>query len=363
MKLFSAIAILFTMVSAAGAWGFYDAMGDGSPIDGVTPVQSSMGGVRALPSGWGASIFLNPAELATLPAARINGSAALIQWRSNIFGVRDYDFLVTGNTGGMNLTAAVPLGDRLAIQAGITRVSDFGYNGVNNWTEPTPNGGWVVTMAQVLDSWGSLWEANAGVGIKLAPWLSAGVSGGLRFGKGSWTLVRDVVDPALPLPDTTIETSWEESAPCFHAGLLMPFSFGTFGVSATSSSDMYHSRLSTGFQRDLQQLWGGTAGMELQMQDLSAKNPALDGILFLRIPEMIKNVISTYNVGFKRATDYHHTALCMGTGSRILLGDIALDMSISWRSRSTSGIAVPEPGVCSIDDSGTYYSIGMDWEL
>ena len=363
MKLFSAVAILFTVVSAAGAWGFYDAMGDGSPIDGITPVQSSMGGVRALPSGWGASIFLNPAELASLPGARINGSAALIQWRSNIFGVKDYDFLVTGNTGGMNLTAAVPLGDRLAIQAGITRVADFGFNGVNNWVEPTSGGSYEVTVAQVLDSWGSLWETNAGIGISIAPWLDLGVSGGLRFGSGSWSLIRDVVDPDLPLADTTIETSWEEADACFHAGALMAFSFGTFAFSGTNSSGRYRSLLAAGFQRGFPDIWDSTMGIEFRVQDISAKNPAYDGTMFMTIPNMMQNVTNNYSVGFKRASDYHHTALCLGTGSQIMLGNVTLDLSVSWRSRSTSGIAVPEPGVSNVDDSGTYYSIGIDWEL
>ncbi len=85
--------------TAVMAWGFHDAMGNGSPIVCVTPKSSAMGGVWSLPSSGAASIFLNPAELSMLDGTFINLTIAIIPWNSVIHGMLDFDLFDSGNPG------------------------------------------------------------------------------------------------------------------------------------------------------------------------------------------------------------------------------------------------------------------------
>jgi hypothetical protein len=355
------VASFIIFPSAVSAWGFHDAMGNGSPIICITPKQSAMGGVWALPSSEAASIFLNPAELSMLNGTSIKISAAIVEWHSYVSAELDYDHFDSGNLGTVTTAVGTEISDAVSIAAGISRVSHFGFSGISNILEEYGYTGYKIYAIDLLDSQGSLWEANTGISVALIDWLTAGVSGGLRFGNGSYTLRHDIVDPVSP--DDTTEVSWEESDFCVHAGLLMPFSFGTFGISGTNKTGRYDSRIAFGFQRDFSILNGSTMGVEFDLQSVEEKNPGVSGKMFIYMAEMIPNVRSTYSVGFIRATDYNKAALCLGTGTRIDFGKMNLDMAVSWMSRSKSGYAFPEPYSYHIEDSGTYYSAGLSWNL
>ncbi len=355
------VALLISFPSVVSAWGFHDAIGNGSPIICVTPKQSAMGGVWSLPSSEAASIFLNPAELSMLDGTSIKVSTAIINWHSFVSGELDYDHFSSGNLGTVTAAAGTEISEAVSIGAGISRVSHFGFSGINNILEEYGQSGYKIYAIDLLDSRGSLWEANTGISLVLNDWLTAGVSGGLRFGSGSYTLRHDIVDPIAP--DDTTEVDWEESDFCVHAGLLMPFSFGTFGISGTNKTNRYDSRVAFGFQRDFSILSGSTMGVEVDFRSIEKKNPAVSGKMFIYLAEMITNVRSTYSVGFIRASDYKMAALCLGTGTCIDFGKMDLDLSISWMSRSTNGFAFPEPYISNIDDSGTYYSAGLSWDL
>ncbi|MCD4776953.1 MAG: hypothetical protein K8S15_12995 [Candidatus Aegiribacteria sp.] len=362
MKLVFLITATFIIfASAVSAWGFHDAMGNGTPIICITPKQSAMGGVWALPSSEAASIFLNPAELSMMDGTSIKITTAIAECHSYTSAELDYDHLNTGNFGTVTAALGTEISETVSIAAGLSRVSHFGFSGISNILEEYGYCGYKIYATDLLDSRGSLWEANTGISVVISDWLTAGVSGGMRFGNGSYTLRHDIVNPIAP--DDTTEVSWEESDFCFHAGLLMPFSFGTFGISGTNKTGRYDSRIAFGFQRDFNILNGSTLGVEFDLQSLEEKNPAVSGKTFICLAEMLPNVRSTYNVGFVRATDYNRAALCLGTGTCIYFGRMNLDMAISWMSRSRSGYAFPEPYISNIDDSETYYSAGLSWNL
>ncbi len=342
-------------------WGFHDAMEYGSPIICITSKASTMGGVWSLPSSEAASIFLNPAELSLLEGTSVNLTTAIIQWNSNVKGAMDYDHYDSGNTGAITAAVGTEISETFSIGAGISRVSSFGYNGISNILDISSAGSYEIQAIDLLDSQGSLWEANTGISVVIADWLTAGLSGGVRFGSGSWTLRHDIVDP-LAFDDTTY-AEWEESDFCGHLGLLMPFSFGTFGISGTNSSGRYRSRVAIGFQKEFRILHGSTMGLEFDIQSIEEDNPAVSGRAFAYLVEMIPYVRSTYSVGFVRASDYKRAALCLATGARIGLGSVDIDLGISWMSRSRAGFAFPEPLVNQIDDSATYYSGGLSWKL
>ncbi|MBN2607951.1 MAG: hypothetical protein JXA64_02465 [Candidatus Fermentibacteraceae bacterium] len=351
---------VLTLPAVASAWGFHDSMGDGSPVLCVTPRQSAMGGVWALPSSGPASVFLNPAELSMMEGATLTGSAAIIEWRSSVEGENYNNILDTGTGGAGTLAFGAPFSGGVAIGAGISRVSDFGFNGVSMVMEEVNPGIYDVYSIQFLDAQGSLWEANAGISLELADWVTAGLSGGLRFGNGSYLYRNTYSDPQVP--GDTVEVDWEASDLAIHGGLLMPFEFGTFAFSGTNGSDRYLSRVAMGFQKDFDVLSGSTLGLELDLQGVEDR-PSWAGRAFAYFTEMIPGVRSTYSIGFNRAADHHRTSLCMGTGARVRLGDVDLDLGISWMSRSRAGFQFPEPYVDNIDDAGTYYSAGMTWRI
>lgn len=346
--------------SALLAWGFHDAMWKGTPVICVTSRQSAMGGVWALPSSGAASIFLNPAELSLLEGAELQASAAVIEWHSYVYGALDHDHVLTGAGGAATFALGAPLSKRLAAGVGITRVADFGFHGVMAVLETTVPGHFEVNSIQILDSRGSLWETGAGLSFMITDRVTAGVSGGLRFGNGSYEYRNDYVNHSYS--DDSVEVDWDESDFFVHGGILIPLEFGTFAFSGTNGTGRYRSRLAGGFQKEMELLSGSTLGMEFDIQS-ATERPAYSGKFFAHFAEMIPGVRSTYSVGFNRATDYHHTALSMGTGARILLGDVDLDLGVSWNSRSRSGIHFPEPYVDNVDDSGFYYSVGMGWRI
>ncbi len=356
-----AFVIVLLLPSALLAWGFHDGIGNGSPLLCVTTKSSAMGGVWSLPSAGAASIFLNPAELSMLGGPFINTTISIVQWSSYANGVVDFDEYSSGNTGAVTLAFGTEISDAVSVGAGITKVSEFGFDGIFFLTDEIGVNSYEVVAIDVLDAHGSLWEANTGVSVILNDWLTAGVSGGIRFGKGSWNRRHDIVDP-LAFDDTT-SMEWEEEDFCLHAGILMPLEFGTFGLSGTNATGRYRSRIAVGFQREFSILYGSTLGVEFDIQSIEEKNPAVSGRVFANLAEMMPHVRSTYSIGFNRASDYQHAAACLGTGAFINFGKLEIELGVSWMSRSRAGYAFPEPFITNIDDAGTYYSAGLSWKL
>ncbi|MBD3277889.1 MAG: hypothetical protein GF388_06295, partial [Candidatus Aegiribacteria sp.] len=215
-KLIRIVLPVLLIAASVWGWGFHDAMGEGNPILSITTRQSSMNGARAMPAGGAASIFLNPAELSLLSGAEFTASAAMVQWKAYVQADMDFDYRDTGSSGSGTLALGFHLSKDMSAGVGITRIADFGFNGSSNIIKELPGGGWEVETVQILDSWGSLWEAGAGTSYSAADWLTLGLSGGVRFGSGAYTHRWDNTDPDLP--DDTTEVEWSTADPFIHAG-------------------------------------------------------------------------------------------------------------------------------------------------
>ncbi|MCK5063835.1 MAG: hypothetical protein KAQ97_01060, partial [Candidatus Fermentibacteraceae bacterium] len=355
------ILLSVTCPSLVLAWGFHDALEYGSPLTCVTPKSTAMGGVWSLPSSGPASIFLNPAELYTLDGTEITVGTGLVQWHSYVHGELGFEHHDSGMVlGTFTAAAGTRISDAVSIGAGISRISDFGFEGVNKLIDNTGFGLYEIIAIDILDSRGTLSELNGGVSVELADWLKAGASGGLRFGTGSWTMIHTINDESTP--DDTTSEDWKESDFCAHIGFLMPFEFGTFGISGTNSSDRYRSRVAVGFQKDFEILFGSTLGVEFDIQSIE-NEPEISGRFFGYMAEILPHTRSIYSVGFSRPSNYHRTALSISTGACIDFDRLGIDLTISWKSRSRDGHSFADNWIAHIDDSGTYYSVGMNWKL
>ncbi len=363
MKLLFTLFVLLSVLlsSRVQAWGFHDALEYGSPLTCVTPKSTAMGGVWSLPSSGPASIFLNPAELSLIDRTEITVGTGLVQWHSYVHGELGFDHHDSGIAlGTFSAAAGTRISDAVSIGAGISRISDFGFEGVNKLIDNIGFGLYDIIAIDILDSHGTLWELNGGVSVELADWLKAGASGGLRFGSGSWTMIHTLTDQSSP--DDTTGGDWEESDLCAHLGFLMPFEFGTFGISGTNSSDRYRSRVAVGFQKDFEILYGSTIGVEFDIQSIE-NEPEISGRFFGYMAEMLPNTRSIYSVGFSRPSNYHKAALSISTGACIDFDRFGIDLAISWKSKSRDGHSFPDEYIAHIDDSGTYYNVGLNWKL
>lgn len=363
MKSIFTLLLIFSVAcpSLVLAWGFHDALDYGTPLTCVTSKSCAMGGIWSLPSSGPASIFLNPAELSMLDGAEITAGTGLIQWHSYVNGELGFNHHDSGIVmGTFTAAAGTVISDAVSIGAGISRISDFGFEGVNKLIDNIGFGMYKIVVIDILDSHGTLWELNGGVSVELADWLKAGASGGLRFGSGSWIMIHTLNDQSVP--DDTTSGDWKESDICAHIGFLMPFEFGTFGVSGTNSSDRYRSRVAVGFQKDFEILYGSTLGLEFDIQSIE-NEPEISGRFFGYMAEMFPHTRSIYSVGFCRPSNYHKAALSISTGACIDFDRLGIDLAVSWRSRSRDGHSFPDEYIAHIDDSGTYYNVGLNWKL
>ncbi len=160
--------------------------------------------------------------------------------------------------------------------------------------------------------------------------------------------------------DTTV-VEWDTADPCIHLGLLVPLSWGTFAVSGANSTERYQSRVAFGFEKDFDLLNGSTLGFDFDVTSIEDE-PAVSGRLYANLKDLLPSVRSIYSIGFHQPNMYHHTTLTFGTGAVIDLGAVDASLGISWRSRSRSGLAFPEPYIVKIDDSATYFTAGIAWK-
>ncbi len=357
----SAAVLACALLAPAGAlaWGFYDSMEYGTTLVSITPTTAAMGGARALPGAGGASVFLNPAELAGMEGVELQAASGWIQWSSDVRGLNEFEHGETGTMlGPACATLRFGLPGDLAGSVGFASVADFRFDGTNMvLSEPWP-GRYEIVAVDNLDSRGSLWEICAGFGGFLTDRVAVGLSGGLRSGSGDWELFHNVLEGGV---DYTVTGSWEEAAGCVHVGALVDAGIATVGLSAVTGSDMYRDMVSVGVQRRMEPL-NGPVGCEMTVQDVSGDS-RITGTAFVAVNGLVPNVRNVYSVGFDRVPEYSRAGLCMGTGATLDLRALTLEMAVEWRTTGRAGHSVPDSLVTSVDQSETYYLAGLTWDI
>ncbi len=246
MKIFSNMTFLLLLLfpGIVLAFGYADAHGNGSPIPGLNAVSLGLGGARAIGFGDALSILTNPAEIYRIPGTSLTmsiGPAVLIETVEDSTGRNSSNWIALGN-----LSAAVKFqpSSRLAIGAGIARLTDSSYEGMYHVRDETPPDYGEIIETMELSVTGGLYESAAGFSWRPVTWMNIGLSGGLRFGQVDYDST--YLDRRDPENDTLVSWGWTENEFCWHAGLVIPLSLTSLGVSWASPSEHYDGRIAAG---------------------------------------------------------------------------------------------------------------------
>jgi hypothetical protein len=357
MKRLAIIAVALLLPFSAMGYGYPASLETGTGLFGTDAVTASVGGAGAVDAG-GSAVLLNPSCLALLGSARIQAGVGPVLSKETVetpYGKFNISTIALGSTG---FSLALPAGRGLGIGAGIIRLSDFSYKG--EFYDYGIQGTDTVTVFEQQNNSGSVWEASAGIGIRLVDGISAGVSGGYRFGSGTRDYFHDTsVDTAY----TIIET-WEESAFAYRAGLTGSFSRVRIGAAYTSGMDMYPSRVSAG----------------AMLGDMSAWEPALGADLEIKFPgdstqftaRVFGGALISGNSLYGRAALmlFSGSGSDAGEGTGLSMGmsvkmndHINLDAALSWTNQNRNGDAFGGyADNASVTDTNTGITAGITWK-
>ncbi len=339
------------------AFGYADANGSGTSIPGYSAVSLGLGGVRAIGFGDALSIMTNPADIYRIPGTTFAisiGPAVLTESYEDSTGLHDYNWLSFSN-----LSAAMKfqMSPRVALGAGIARVSDFSFEG--KYYIRGGISGDIIEMVE-LDSHGGLYESVGGISWHLNNWINIGFSGGLRFGEAHYDSTYE--DRVPPVNDTTVTSSWNESQFCWHAGVIIPLSMSSLGVSWASATDHYDARVAAGavlYTGDSKQ---GAIGLEAEIVDPGGLNN-----LEARI---IGQVNSSNSLTFRGALSFidrneeiksQGVGLSVGTG--IAFGRVTLNGAFAWSSITRESYTFSAENPADIKLSQSLLSVGLNWNL
>lgn len=208
-------AVLVILSTQASGFGYYDAVTDGTVLGGYSPYTVALGTVRALGASEPASIFTNPAQVAVHPfSVQLSGSS--ISWAERVIETDINKTIRTLMTNSNGMAAVVyPLGD-ITIGAGMVKVAEFGYDGMNlilDDQETTEIG------IELLVSSGSQIETMGSVSMVIAGPLTAGFSGGVRRAEAEYQYSFNSYH--FLIPDSSYTWSKSNSEFAWHAGLAL----------------------------------------------------------------------------------------------------------------------------------------------
>ena len=126
----SFILILIIWSSQVLGFGFHDSITNGTVLGGISPYTVALGTVRAVGASEPASIFTNPAQIATHPFT-VQLSGSFISWAERVI-VSDIDkSLRTLPTFDNGLAAVVyPVGEGITMGVGLAKIVEYGYEGI-----------------------------------------------------------------------------------------------------------------------------------------------------------------------------------------------------------------------------------------
>ncbi len=357
IMLFSVLAFLFVVTGITSAFGYAAANGNGTSIPGYNTVTLALGGARAIGFGDALSVLTNPADIYRIPGTSFTisiGPAVLFESFEDTTGLHDYNWIALAN-----LSAAMKfqVGSKLALGAGVARISDFSFQG--SYYDRDPISGAIIEK-YTLDAQGGLYESAAGFSWHPESWINVGLSGGLRFGEASYDSTFE--DRVNPENDTTVSIAWDESDFCWHAGIIIPLSMTSIGISWASATDHYDARIAAGallYTGDSKQ---GAFGVEAEIVDPGEANNMEARLLGQFSPSNSLTFRGALSIS-DRNEEVQSQGIGISLGTGIALGRITLNGAFAWSSVTRESYAFSSWDPIDIKVSQSLLSFGLNWNL
>jgi len=339
------------------AYGYADALENGTALPGYNAVGISLGGARAVGFGDALSILTNPADIYRIPGTSMNvsvGPAVLKESFEDSTGYNYYNWLALSTLSAAVKTEISP---RLSLGLGLARISDYSFDGTYYVSDGFAPG---ITKSYRVNSTGGLFEAAAGFSWRALRLLNLGLSAGIRFGEMNYDSVySDRIDPSN---DTTVSSSWREDQFAWHAGMMIPLGMTSIGISWGSATDHFHSRLAAGVLLYTGETRQAALGVEAELVD-----PGGDDDLEVRFLGRISPSASAVFRGAISYSDIRRELEAQGLGlsfgSGISFGRFTIEGAFAWSSitRDSGSFSVHDP--FNVDLSRSILSFGLNWNL
>jgi hypothetical protein len=348
--------MLLLVPSILFAYGFLDALNGGTALPGIHPNSLGLGGARAVGFGDAASIFLNPADIYRIPGSSYTvavGGAVARELVTDSLGKRRSDQIAFGNA---LVAFKLQPSPSLAVGAGLARITDASYSAIVYIYETEPPDIGRIIADTSAESSGSLWEAAGCVAYRLAPWLNAGLSAGMRFGGSDMDF--EFIDRENHDNDSTWTESWEESVFCWHAGVIFPLELTSIGISYASGSDYYSDRIAVGgvFYTDASNQ--GAIGIEGELVSISDE-PEFTARIFGRFsPEgaiRFRGGLFFTDKGDSQTS----SVLGFSVGTSIAFGRFSLDGAFSTSTAKYEGSSFGYEYIEDLKNNNSIFSIGL----
>lgn len=352
-------AVLLLCHGSAPAFGWLDAIGDGTLLPGISAGNMMNCGALAAGTGAPSAVLLNPANLGRISSSALEITAGPsvtmeeVDLGSDGSGSREYL-----SPGPVCAAVRIPVGGGFAAGAGLARLSDGSYRAQRYlYEDPLSPGD--ITGAEAWESSGGVWEAAAGCSYRLSRLLSIGLSAGPRFGSlhSSYAF-----DDRTGSDDSTWSQTRVESGFCVHAGATAALGQSSVSASWASGSDMLPARIAAGAL-----VYPGTAGGSYIGAEAELADPGggdlFTGRVFARFTPAVNTGLS---VGFFMADQGPsdlgtNMGLCLGVD--FLTGPARLQAAFSWFANSTRSEVFGYEGELNTSDRIGIFGAGVDWVL
>lgn len=346
--------ILFLLLPGlASGFGYFDAINNGTPLPGLSPLSIAMGSSRAIGPNEPLSIFTNPSQLSALPLS-LQLSASTISWKERVIE-SDYDnILRTYNTFDNPSFAATASLKGLSLGVGFAKVAEFGYEGTHIvYDEPDEP---EVAVA-VLYSEGAQYEGMFGLAGDLTESLSIGFSGGVRTAGADYEYYYN--SHIEEIPDSSSQWSMESTEFAWHAGLSLGGHLFKAGLSYGSETDYMEDVIAFGASALAEHLNNITVGFEAELTSPFDGNRFL-GKLSVIMP-LRHNLNALTSVSFDDQRVANRAGLGFGIGFDWTLNRLQINGGLLSRFRARRDTAFPEETSYRIDDGFAVFSLGVTY--
>ncbi|MCK5116324.1 MAG: hypothetical protein KAR44_06960 [Candidatus Aegiribacteria sp.] len=355
--LFSVLTLLLVVPGIVSAFGYAAANGNGTSIPGFNAVTLALGGARAIGFGDALSVLTNPADIYRIPGTTFTmsiGPGVLFESFEDTTGFHDFNWITLANlSAAMKFQAS----SKLAIGAGIARISDFSFEG--NYYDRDAITGDIIERYK-LDSKGGLFESAAGFSWHPESWINVGFSAGLRFGEASYDSTFE--DRVNPENDTTVSIAWNESDFCWHAGIMIPLSMTSIGISWASATDHYDARIASGILLYTGDSKQGALGIEVEIVDPGDANNLEGRLIGQFVPSNSLTFRGALSIS-DRNEEIESQGIGLSVGAGLALGRITLNGAFAWSSKTRESFAFSAWDPIDIKVSQSLLSFGLNWNL